>query len=156
MKAQASATTSGTSWWRLAQLPSGLPKTAAGVRVVPLSEELVNLFAGVISADAEEEHFVFHAKNNPSRPLSYWNFRSRGFGPALKEAKLDGKGITVHQLRHAAVSMFAWSGLTSVEVAAIVGHADSSVTAKVYSHLFDRSDVEARVRAAQASLTTDY
>jgi len=39
----------------------GLPKTAAGVRVVPLSEELVNLFAGVIPADAEEEHFVFHA-----------------------------------------------------------------------------------------------
>jgi integrase len=86
----------------------GLPKTAAGVRVVPLSEELVNLFAGVIPADAAEEHFVFHAKSNPSRPLSYWNFRSPGFEPALKEAKLDGKGITVHQLRHAAVSMFAW------------------------------------------------
>jgi len=93
------------------------------------------------------------SEHNPKRPLSYWNFRSRGFEPALKEAKLDGRGITVHQLRHAAVSMFAWSGLTSVEVAAIVGHADSSVTAKVYSHLFDRTDVEARVRAAQASLT---
>jgi integrase len=133
----------------------GLPKTAAGVRVVPLSEELVNLFAGVIPADAEEDDFVFHAKGNPKRPLSYWNFRSRGFVPALKEAKLDGKGITVHHLRHAAVSMMAWSGLTMVEVAAIIGHADSSVTAKVYAHLFDRTDVEARVRAAQASLTTE-
>lgn len=40
-----------------------------------------------------------------------------------------------------------------MEVAAIVGHSDSSVTAKIYSHLFDRSDVEARVRAAQVSLS---
>jgi integrase len=71
----------------------------------------------------------------------------------VKAAGLDGKGITVHSLRHAAVSLLAARGLTTVEVATIVGHADSSVTAKVYSHLFDRTDVEARVRAAQ-SLTS--
>ena len=65
---------------------------------------------------------------------------------------LDGKGITIHALRHAAVSLYASAGLTLVEVATIVGHADPSVTAAVYAHLFDRSDVESRVRAAQASL----
>ncbi|MEP6978129.1 MAG: tyrosine-type recombinase/integrase [Thermoleophilia bacterium] len=104
------------------------------------------------NAEDEDEDFVFHAKDNPRRALSYWNFRARGFEPALKEAGLDGKGITVHQLRHAAVSMYASAGMTTVEVAAIVGHSDPSVTAKVYSHLFDRSEVEARVRAAQSSI----
>lgn len=133
----------------------GRPKTAAGVRIVPLGEELVDLFARIIPADAAEQDFVFHAKGNPRRPLSYWNFRHRGFEPALKEAGLEGHGITIHQLRHAAVSMYAWSGMTNVEVAAIVGHGDPGVTAKVYSHLFDRSDVEARARAAQASLLLD-
>jgi hypothetical protein len=47
------------------------------------------------------------------------------------------------------VSLYASRGLTTVEVAAIVGHGDPSVTAKVYSRLVDRSDVEARARAAQ-------
>jgi integrase len=130
----------------------GPPKTAAGVRVVPISDDLVKLLATVIPADAHEDEFVFHARGNATRPLSYFNFRVRGFEPALRAAGLDGKGITVHQLRHAAVSLFASRGLTTVEVATIVGHADSSITAKVYSHLFDRSDVEARVRAAQASI----
>jgi integrase len=133
----------------------GPPKTKAGRRTVPLSQELVELFVQLVPAEADEHDFVFHAKGNPKKPLSYFNFRVRGFEPAVKAAGLDGLGITVHSLRHAAVSMFAWAGLSLVEVAAIVGHADPSVTAKVYSHLFETDDVHARVRAAQASLTAE-
>ena len=87
------------------------------------------------------------------RPISYHNFRDRGFVPALERAGLADKGITVHGLRSAAVSMYATRGdLTVVEVAQVMGHADAGVTLKHYARLFDRSDVEARVRAAQASL----
>lgn len=39
-----------------------------------------------------------------------------------------------------------------VEVAEFMGQADAGVTWKHYAKLFDRSDVNARVRAAQASL----
>lgn len=39
-----------------------------------------------------------------------------------------------------------------LETATIMGQADPGVTWKHYARLFDRSDVEARVRAAQASL----
>jgi integrase len=131
----------------------GPPKTEAGRRIVPLSSELVELLVQLIPIDAEEHDFVFHSKGNAQRPLSYFNFRTRGFEPALRIAGLDEEGITVHSLRHAAVSMFAWAGLTLVEVAAIVGHADASVTAKVYTHLFESDDAHARVRAAQASLS---
>jgi len=63
----------------------------------------------------------------------------------LRCVERPGKG-----LRQAFASS---SGLTLVEVAAIVGHADASVTAKVYSHLFESEDVHKRVREAQASLS---
>ncbi len=39
-----------------------------------------------------------------------------------------------------------------LETATIMGQSDPGVTWKHYARPFDRSDVEARVRAAQASL----
>jgi integrase len=58
----------------------------------------------------------------------------------------------VHDLRHAAASVYIASGLTPVDVAALLGHSDASVTLRIYAHLYERSDVAARVRAAQESL----
>jgi integrase len=127
------------------------PKTAAGVRSVPLSPGMVDLFAKVIPAEAEEDDFVFHVKGNTRRPLSYWNFRARGFVPALELAGLADKGIVVHSLRSAAVSIYAASGLTLAETADVMGQADPLVTWKHYLKLFDRSKVADRIRAAQAS-----
>ena len=40
-----------------------------------------------------------------------------------------------------------------LETASVMGQADPGATWKHYARLFDRSDVNARVRAAQASLT---
>jgi integrase len=84
--------------------------------------------------------------------IAYWNVRDRGFVPALTKAGLTGKGITIHGLRSAAISLYAARGLSMLETATIMGQADPGVTWKHYARLFDRSDVEARVRAAQASL----
>lgn len=128
----------------------GPTKTSAGQRVIPLSPELVELFVQIIPEDAEPEDFVFHVRGNPKRALSYHNYRDRGFLPALKAAGLDGKGITPHKLRRAAVSAFAWAGMTLVEVSSIVGHADPSITAKAYADIFEPDDVHARVRQAQS------
>lgn len=139
------------TWTRAGELSP--PKTKAGKRVVPLSAELVELFVELIPEDASDEDFVFHARGNRQRPVGYFNARHRGFEPAVEAAGLAGRGITLHSLRHAAVSLYASAGLTLVEVASIVGHADASITAEVYAHLFDRGDVESRVRAAQASLS---
>lgn len=75
------------TWGRHGSL--GPTKTKAGVRDVPLGPGLVELFAWVIPPGAEPEQFVFHASGNPWRPLSYWNFRRRGFLPALDEAESD-------------------------------------------------------------------
>lgn len=126
------------------------PKTRAGRRQVPLAPGLVDMLARLKPADAADSDFVFSTTGR--RPVSYHNFRDRGFKPALTLARLDGKGITVHSLRSAAVSLYAARGLSMLEVAAVMGQADPGVTWRHYARLFDRSDVDARVRAAQASL----
>jgi integrase len=127
------------------------PKTRAGVRTIPLGPGLVDRLLTIRPIDADDGHFVF-ASQPGERPIQYWNFRDRGFVPALQDAGLDGKGITIHDLRSAAISLYAASGLSLVEVASIVGHSDATVTAKHSARLFDRSDVAKRVRAAQGSI----
>jgi integrase len=128
------------------------PKTAAGRRTVPLSPGLVDLFINLIPPDADGDHFVFPASGNRRRPVSYWNFRRRGFEPAIEAAGLGGLGITIHGLRSAAVSLYAARGLTILETAAVMGQKDALVTWRHYARLFDKSDVNARVRAAQSSI----
>jgi integrase len=130
----------------------GSPKTEASRRVVPLSPGLVDMLARLIPADADPEDFVFHAKDNPRKPISYWNFRRRGFLPALEDAGLAGKEITIHSLRSAAISMYAASGLSMLETATVMGQKDPQVTWKHYARLFDRTKVNERIRAAQESI----
>jgi hypothetical protein len=42
---------------------------------------------------ATDDDFVFSAIG--TAPIAYWNFRDRGFVPALTKAGLAGKGITI-------------------------------------------------------------
>ena len=138
------------SWSREGQLTP--PKTKAGRRGVPIAPGLVDMLTLLKPDDASDEDFVFSTTGR--RPISYHNFRDRGFAPALAKAGLADKGITIHGLRSAAVSLYAARGLSMLETATIMGQADPGVTWKHYARLFDRSDVESRVRAVQASLDT--
>jgi integrase len=127
------------------------PKTEAGTRVVPLSPGLVDLFLALKPEGAEDDSFVFTSKVG-GRPIRYHNFRRRGFVTAIERAGLSGRGIVIHDLRSAAASILIRRGLTPVEVADVLGHADSNVTMRVYAKLFDRSDTAKRVREAQATI----
>jgi hypothetical protein len=101
-------------------------------------------------ADVTHEGFMFSTSG--TRPVSYWNFRDRGFVPALTKAGLAEKGTTIHSVRSAAISLYASRGLSMLETATVMGQGDAGVTWEHYARLFDRSDVDARVRAARASL----
>ena len=137
------------SWARDGKLTE--PKTKAGRRDVPIAPGLVDMLTLLKPDYAADEQFVFSTTGR--RPVSYHNFRDRGFTPALDKAGLAGRGITIHGLRSAAISLYAARGLSMLETATVMGQADPGVTWKHYARLFDRSDVEARVRAAQASLS---
>jgi len=74
-------------------------------------------------------------------PLRYSNFRSRIFDPAVKEAGLDGMGVTPHKLRHTAASLAIAAGADVKVVQTMLGHKDASMTLNIYGHLFpDRLD----------------
>jgi len=140
------------SWSREGMLTE--PKMKAGRRDVPIAPGLVDMLVTLKPENASDHSFVFSTMGRT--PIAYWNFRDRGFVPALAKAGLAGKGITIHGLRSAAISLYAARGLSMLETATIMGQADPGVTWKHYARPFDRSDVEARVRAAQASLGAPY
>ena len=74
-------------------------------------------------------------------PLRYSNFRQRVFDPAVKEAGLEGMGVTPHKLRHTAASLSIAAGADVKVVQTMLGHKDASMTLNVYGHLFpDRLD----------------
>ncbi|MFD8640789.1 tyrosine-type recombinase/integrase [Streptomyces zaomyceticus] len=74
-------------------------------------------------------------------PLRYQNFRSRVFNPAVKDAGLEGMGITPHKLRHTAASLAIAAGADVKVIQLMLGHKDASMTLNIYGHLFpDRLD----------------
>lgn len=97
-------------------------------------------------------------------PLRYNNFRNRVFDPAVREAGLDGMGVTPHKLRHTAASLAIAAGADVKVVQTMLGHKDAAMTLNVYGHLFpdrldevaDALDVGRAVALAMpgASLTT--
>jgi integrase len=131
----------------------GAPKTAAGERDVWLSPGLVDMLIKLKPEDAADEDFVFASRKSRRRPISYHNFRRRGFKPAVDKAGLAGKGITIHTLRSAAISLYAANGLTLEETAKVMGQKNPQVTWRHYYRLFDKSNVAERVRAAQSAIT---
>jgi integrase len=124
----------------------GDPKTDAGSRIVPLSPGIVDLFLKLIPEDAEDDDFIFSTTEGKT-PISYWNFRKRGFVPARKAAGLP-ETVTIHTLRSAAISLYASRELTLHEVAEVMGQSDPQTTWKHYLRLFDRSKVAEKIRQA--------
>ncbi|MCC9710529.1 tyrosine-type recombinase/integrase [Streptomyces sp. MNU76] len=74
-------------------------------------------------------------------PLRYANFRARVFDPAVKEAGLEGMGVTPHKLRYTAASLSIAAGADVKVVQTMLGHKDAAMTPNTYSHLWpDRLD----------------
>jgi integrase len=71
----------------------------------------------------------------------------RGFEAARDEAKLPDY-LTFHDLRHAAASRLIASGLDDELVAGLLGHEDSTITRRVYAHVYDRAEKSEQVRKA--------
>jgi integrase len=119
-----------------------------------LSEEL-----GAYLADRPHgpKDLVFTAPRGAA--LHHRNFSRRCFEPAVAAAGLP-EDTTFHALRHACASILAAQGAGPKEVQEHLGHADASVTLKVYTHLFagrmehlaDRLDEAHRAAAERQTL----
>jgi integrase len=124
------------------------PKTAAGVRRLPLSPEITRYLAALklASKHSADEAPVFASRNG--KPLTHRNVTRRGFEAARNAAGIED--VTFHSMRHAFASRMISRGISSTVLAALMGHESSAITEKRYVHLFDKERTDESVRAAMA------
>lgn len=133
----------------------GPPKTKAGVRTIPLPEDLKEALVAhrLASKFSQDEHPIFVSRNGT--PLSHRNVTRRGFEAARDKAGLD-ESLVFHDLRHAAASRLIHSRrLSPVQVAGILGH-QVEVLLKVYAGEFEgdgneREDIRAALSGVGGS-----
>lgn len=58
----------------------------------------------------------------------------KGFATAVKDADLDGKGITPHSMRHSAITWLMQAGEDIYKVAGFAGHKDTKMIESRYGH----------------------
>jgi integrase len=77
--------------------------------------------------------FVFTRPDG--RPLGHAAFNNNQFKPALKKAGVDSD-VTLHTLRHTAISLWVQAGGHPKLIADMAGHSSIVLTMDRYGHLF--------------------
>ena len=121
------------------RLPSfGPPKTAAGVRTIPLPSVVVDALAP-------------HLTTFPTQGLIFTNeagdmLRRSNFGTMWRRVtkSVDLEGLHFHDLRHYYASLLIRHGESVKTVQARLGHANAAETRDTYSHLWPDSDDRTR------------
>jgi integrase len=111
----------------------GSPKTAAGVRTVPLSAQLVSALKAwkLQSQFSQPEDLIFTSRVGGY--LGHDNLIKRQFAPLQPS-------FNWHGLRHFAVSTWIEAGMSPKTVQTFAGHASLQVTMDRYGHLFPSED----------------
>jgi integrase len=100
-------------------------------RVMPIVDHLVPLLREHLeSVPADPEAYLF--RTGPVTPLRYTTWLRAVWKPACTSAGVVG--VTPHALRHSTGKMLANSGVPTVVVKLIMGHASASFTMDVYGH----------------------
>jgi integrase len=129
----------------------GAPKSAAGVRTVPLSKQLVAMLKAwkLKSKCKKPDDLIF--PNGEGNHIGHDNLIKRQFLPLFESLeaahKDDPANVPVpprrfnwHGLRHFAVSCWIEAGLAPKTVQTFAGHASLQVTMDRYGHLFPSED----------------
>lgn len=136
-------------------------KTRGSRRQVDLLAELVTLLRqhkaeAFARGHARRESFVFCTETG--QPQYYRNVAARGLDKAANAAGLNSSELlpklTMHDLRHTAISRWIAAGLDVVEVSRLAGHADPSITLRIYAGEFARSKRQDEIRSKLAAGTS--
>ena len=143
------------------------PKTKAGVRTIPFTENVyrafteqrkINFMLGRRSTEEIDGYsdFIFLAKTGrPLMPSAVNNviynvvdkYNKEEVAKAKKEHRKAGllPRISVHNLRHTACTNMAKQGMNVKVLQYIMGHAHSDVTMDVYNHIANKQDIREEV-----------
>jgi integrase len=116
----------------------GSPKSTAGVRMVPLSAQLVSALKSwkLKSKFSKPDDLIF--PNRHGGHIGHDNLIKRQFLPLLD--RLGAKRFNWHGLRHFAVSCWIEAGLAPKTVQTFAGHASLQITMDRYGYLFPSDD----------------
>ena len=134
----------------------GPPKTGAGIRDIPIGDELISLLKRWKSQQAASEvkhgkayMYVYEAEDGglwqmqkQAEPGKGMNRRqlvcTTGDGKAVNESSfmyaLRGHGINSHSLRHTHATLCAESGAPAKGLAGRLGHSNVAITEDLYTH----------------------
>lgn len=115
------------------------PKTAAGVRDVPLLDPLAK------ALPSEGTGLIFPGRDSET-PLTKTMFRKRW----LRYCETIGHDVTAHQLRHGFATILYEAGVADKDAQELLGHSSIAVTRDVYTHIRQSQ------REATAKRLNDY
>ena len=109
-------------------------------RLVPLVEPALSILRERSKVRRIDSEFIFPAKNGNRS----WQLTSKEWKRKIEKAGLVN--FRVHDMRHSAASVMAMSGMSVLEIAAVLGHRTLAMTMR-YAHVADAHLVD-RVGAA--------
>ncbi len=117
----------------------GPTKTDGSERIVPVPPFLRQLLHDHLDQFQPRwrftpDAFVFTGEHGGQ--VRQGNFRKRVFQQAARRVKLNPVP-TVHDLRHSSASLWLKAGLSTFEVAKLLGHSTTAMVEKTYGHLYE-------------------
>ena len=128
-------------------------KTDAGTRVLPITEDVAQMFQAIIedrNAPKVEKSidgyngFLFYDDNGMPLVAMHWQHRFNHMVGRYNDIyRVQMRNITPHVCRHTYCSNMAKSGMNPKTLQYLMGHSDISVTMNVYTHIgFDDAEEE--------------
>ena len=120
-------------------------KTAAGIRVIPMTEDVYESFKHIISSRkmlkkepvvGGRKGFLYLDKNNMPMVALHWEKYFQHIGEKYNRIyKIQMPKVTPHVCRHTFCSNMAKSGMNPKTLQYIMGHSDIGVTLNTYTHV---------------------
>ena len=125
----------------------GLPKTATGIRKIPITERVLALLTNYKTREERlftltNETFLFHFDTSPLLPRDP-TYITKHMKKFIKKISLPD--MSPHDLRHTCATILLESGADVKSVQDILGHADASTTLNYYV----RSNIDAMRNATE-------
>lgn len=122
----------------------GTPKSRAGPRTVDgLPRDLIADLAALVALLRPTDYvFGWLDGDGVSHPYNRANFLRRVFDPALAALGMpthrNSGGFGMHDLRHFHGSLCIERGMTPIQVAKRLGHADATLVLKLHAHAWEQ------------------
>lgn len=130
-----------------------MPKTASGVRAVPLLSPLRDVLEPLRGADSDyilggekpltgtayQRRWAYYCKDVGMAHYTVQTRKNKHRGKVYETAvKVWKADVTAHQFRHEYASMLYEAGIGELEAQRLMGHADITTTRRVYTHIRER------------------